>query len=230
MLAEALVQVLLEPRSAMTHEIDRLAAVARPLGWSAPACADLFEEAARRLGDRWSMDTCTDVEVTVAMATLRAALYAMDETLPEGPRLTDEPRQVLVASMPGEPHGLSAAIDGETLRLAGWEVTEAIAPAIGDLQCRLRARHYDALDLSLSCVHRREHWLPRLAEAIDRARRASRNPNLAVIVRGRLFAEEPERWRTVGADGACASATQLAQTIAAALRRVDSAGGPDAAT
>ena len=168
--------------------------------------------------------TCADVEVTVALATLRAALYAMDETLPEGPRLTDEPRQVLVASMPGEPHGLSAAIDGETLRLAGWDVTEAIAPTIGDLQCRLGARHYDALDLSLSCVHRREHWLPRLADAIDRARRASRNPNLAVIVRGRLFTEEPERWRTVGADGGCASATQLTQTIGAALRRVDVVG------
>lgn len=217
-LAEDLVQVLLEPNRPLAHDIDRLAAIARPLGWSAPACADLFEQAARRLGDCWSMDACTDLQVTMALATLRAALFAMDETSSAGPALTDEPAQVLVAALPGEPHGLSAALDGETLRLAGWDVTETNAGTIRDLQRRLRARHYDALDLSLSCVHRREHWLPRLADAIAQARSASRNPDLAVIVRGRLFAEEPERWKTVGADAGCASATQLAQTIGAALR------------
>jgi hypothetical protein len=229
-LAEALVQVLLEPRSALASQIDRLEAVARPLGWSALGCADLFEQAARRLGDRWSMDACTDLDVTVAMGTLRAALHAMDKTQSNGSRLTDEPPRVLVAAMPGEPHGLGAAIDCETLGLAGWDVTEAIGTTMGDLQCRLRARHYDALELSLSCVHRRDHWLPRLADVIDRARRASCNQDLAVIVRGRLFTEEPERWRTVGADGGCASATQLAQTIAAALRRVGSSAALEPAT
>jgi len=217
-LAEDLVQVLLEPSKAMAQDIDRLAAIARPLGWRAPACADIFEQAARRLGDCWSMDECTDLQVTMALATLRAALFARDEPSSDGLALTDRPPQVLVAALPGELHGLCAALDSETLRLAGWDVTETIAATMLDLQRCLRARHYDALDLSLSCVHRREHWLPRLADAIARARSASRNPDLAVIVRGRLFTEDPECWRTVGADAGCASATQLAQTIGAARR------------
>jgi hypothetical protein len=139
----------------------------------------------------------------------------MDQMPVTSPVVGEAAPQVLVAPMPSEPHGLSAALDGETLRLAGWPVTEAIAPTVRDLRRRLRTQHYDVLTLSLSCVHRRESWLPRLADAIAQARNAARNPDLVVVVRGRLFAEEPESWRVVGADAGCASATELTRVIGA---------------
>ncbi|WP_343894745.1 hypothetical protein, partial [Craurococcus roseus] len=106
------------------------------------------------------------------------------------------PPAVLVAPPPFEPHALGAALDAEALRLSGCGRTGGGFPrSEGDLLDAVASAWFDALDLALSPVFRRGEGVPALARLAGEARRASRNPRLAVVVSGRLFAERPGAWR-----------------------------------
>ncbi|MBV9656127.1 MAG: hypothetical protein JOZ42_16345, partial [Acetobacteraceae bacterium] len=70
----------------------------------------------------------------------------------------------------------------------------------------------DALDLSLSAAFGREHWLPRITDTIARARRASRNPALVVVVGGRAFTEGDAGVRS-GADVTSRTALHIDHSI-----------------
>ena len=64
----------------------------------------------------------------------------------------------------------------------------------------LHENWFDALDLSPSLALRRDHWLPRVAAMIVKARRKSRHPAIVVIVAGRIFTEVGSASAHVGAD------------------------------
>jgi methanogenic corrinoid protein MtbC1 len=213
------VQHLLAPSFGLAERIEEVARIGRPFGWTAIGCAGLFERCARLLGDRWQQEACSDLEVTLALGTLQAALHTMRSAPTASSDALDEAPKVLVATLPAEPHRLGVALDCEVLRLAGWRVANDDVDNVDDLQRLVGDQWLDALDLSLSAVFRREHWLPRLADTIASLRAASQNPKLVVIVGGRLFAEDRDSWITVGADAASASAADLPASIALALRQ-----------
>ncbi len=216
--AERVVQVLLAPSYSIPEEIERIVAIARPFGWTAVACADLFQASARLLGDRLTADSCSELDVTLALGTLQAALYTMHDVPATGLAGQGKPPSVLVAPLPGETHHLGAALDREVLWLIGLAVDCEHPNGTGELEQMLAGQWFDVLDLGLSCVIRREHWLPRLTQTIAQARAASCNPQLAVMVAGRLFSEDAEAWQAVGADAGAVSAADLRSTVDAALR------------
>jgi hypothetical protein len=195
-------------------------------GTIAPLCTLLLEPAARRLGDLWSADDCSEYEVTLGLCRLQTAIRRLEQepshnAAPAGP-------VVLVAPQPGETHLLGAALDAELLWRAGWDMHARFPDSDAELQALLAETWFDVLDLSLSAAFRREHWLPRLTRTIERARRASRNPALLVVVAGRLFCEEQAAAQRVGANLACTSAAQTVQRLLAALpppARPDEGGG-----
>jgi hypothetical protein len=177
--------------------------------WKLPLVGTLFEPAARRLGDLWGEDFCTEFDVTLGLSRLQAAvrLFAAEEdsVIPfDGAQPV-----VLIVPEPGELHRLGATLDSRVLSTAGWEPhveTPADDKALQDI---ISAQWFDVLDLSLSSAFRRDHWLPRVKETIRLARRASLNPALMVLVGGRVFVEERGALVTAGADLASKTALNV---------------------
>jgi hypothetical protein len=120
---------------------------------------------------------------------------------------------VLIVPEPGELHRLGAALDNTILGNAGW-APQFEYPADNEaLQEMLADSWFDVLDLSLSVALRQEQWLPRLRETIAQARRASRNPELKVVVGGRVFHETAGAGASVGADMTSRSSANLDRSI-----------------
>jgi hypothetical protein len=186
---------------------------------AAPLYATLFEPVARMLGDSWYNDDCSEVDVTLGLSRLQSAVRNLGlDSMPGVADLAHVP-VVLIAPEPGELHGLGAALDSEVLWQAGWDPHCEFPATDKALQDLLAATWFDALDLSLSVAFRREDSLQRVARTIARARRASRNPALAVIVGGRVFVEQKTAGGQVGADGSCATSLDIEQAIQQGMTR-----------
>jgi methanogenic corrinoid protein MtbC1 len=184
-----------------------------------PLYSTLFEPVARMLGDNWDSDHCSEFDVTLGLSRLQTAVRNLGaDVLPGVSDLAHVP-VVLIAPEPGELHGLGAALDSEVLWQAGWDPHCEFPATDKALQDLLAATWFDALDLSLSVAFRREDALPRVARTIARARRASRNPGLAVIVGGRVFVEQKTAGGQVGADGSCTTALDIEQAIQQGMSR-----------
>ncbi len=206
-LAELLVAT---DQAAALEMIEELQADGAAIGMLA---ATLFEPAARSLGDLWGEDFCSEFDVTVGLCRLQTAIRTL--TAGCAPRLPSRLRQpvVLIAPEPGELHRLGAALDRSVLETAGWSPHCEYPTDDNALDDMLAATWFDVLDLSLSPAFRRENTLPKLAETIAQARRASRNPGLVVVVGGRVFNEERQAGQAVGADGSNASSLNVNRAI-----------------
>jgi len=175
--------------------------------------ATLFEPVARALGDLWYADACCGVDLTVGLCRLQLALRRVAQTR-WGAALTGQRQgRVLVAPPPGEVHVLGAVLDAEVLWQTGWQVQCDFPPSAQALAARLADQWFDALDLTLSPVLRQTDRMAPLARTIAQARRASCNPDLRVVVGGRLFHERVHTAQQVGADAASRSAMQVAALI-----------------
>jgi hypothetical protein len=181
---------------------------------STPALyGQLFEPAARRLGDLLSEDRCTETDVALGLSHLQLAvsLFAALEE-PYKPRAASQ-QTVLVAPEPGELHGLRAVLDHDVLLRAGWDAHVEWPTDDDALEALVASRWFDVLDLSLSPALRRCDWLRRVKTTIRRARLASRNPALLVLVGGRIFTETKHAAATVGADMRSRSAIHVDRLI-----------------
>ncbi len=192
-----------------------------------PLYAPLFEPAARRLGDLWNDDLCSEFDVTLGLCRLQTAVRALDPgVLAALPTLP--PPVVLIAPEPGELHQLGAALDSDVLWRAGWAPHDATPADDQALQDLLAATWFDVLDLSLSTAFRREDRLARFGATIEGARRASRNPALVVVVGGRVFVEEYGAGAEVGADYANHTASRVDRAILRSLREAEQLSVPGA--
>lgn len=185
-----------------------------------PLYASLFEPAARRLGDLWSEDICTEFAVTLGLCRLQTMMRLLSVPVPLRRTGNAAGPAILIVPQPGEVHRLGMALDSEILSRAGWAPQCDAPPDDTALQDLLATTWFDALDLSLSAAFRRGHWLPRLATTIARARRASRNPALVVVVGGRIFVEQRNAGTEVGADMASATSLHVDRLILHGMARM----------
>jgi len=203
--------------------IDSLSADGRSL---ASLCAGLFEPTARALGDLWQQDDCSETELNLGLALLRAALRrpgvqtGRPNTLP---RYCPLPHAVLVAPSPHEPHLLGSAIAAELFWRAGWDVHCEYPDSDEALSQLVHEQWYDVLDLSLSGAFTREHRLPAMAASIRAAHLHSLNPALTVIVDGRLFHEQPDAFVDVGADASIDDALGIVPVAQSQLKFANAA-------
>jgi hypothetical protein len=217
--------------------------------WVAAAYADqgslatlarrVVEPAARSLGDLWQSDDCSELEVTLGLMRLQSFVRHLHADTPRQPPLRRP--MVLVVPQPGELHMLGAALDAELLWRAGWNPRVEFPASSDALDALVASTWVDALDLSMSTAFRREHKLAQLGETIAHARVASLNPDLVVVVSGRVFGSHDDIASTdaaaahtgaptavqvgVGADASFASSSQVESTIEHALR-VSARGRP----
>ena len=199
-------------------------------GWMLPLASTLFEPAARRLGDLWSEDQCSEFDVTLGLCRIQAAARLLAQgvprsttratrrTVPRG-RLLARPASILIAPEPGELHGLGAALESEALWNAGWSPRCERPADDRSLEELVSGSWFDVLDVSFSAAFQREHWLSRLTTTIARARRASMNPALLVVVGGRIFAERRKTSIQVGADLTSMTASTVDELIRLAMAR-----------
>jgi hypothetical protein len=177
------------------------------------ACASVSEPAARSLGELWAADDCTEVDVLLGLGRLRSAIRRFDLASRDQALSGAMMKTVLVIPQPGEKHLIGAALDAEVLCRDGFEPTcefPVSNEALNKIVCK---QWFDAIDVSLSSAFMREESLPRMARTIASAREASLNPDIIVVVGGRIFYEHGAVASTVGADEAHMSALQVPQSI-----------------
>jgi hypothetical protein len=185
-------------------------------GSLAPLCAAVIEPVARRLGDLWLADDCSQLTMTMALCRLQAIVRRLNAS---DTRAAIGLPAVLVATQPGEDHLLGASLDADLLWQAGWDTHHEFPESNGALQALVSETWFDVLDLSLSPALERVDQLPLMAETIAGARRASRNPALTVVVGGRSFFEQCEATALVGADASTTSAFQIVLTATSAREK-----------
>jgi hypothetical protein len=182
---------------------------------------NLLEPTARRLGDLWGADLCSELDVTLGLGQLQRAIRVLNDeilqpTIPKGLFLP----QVLIVPEPGEAHMLNSVLDSDVLTNSGWDPLTEFPASDEALQDLMADTWFDALDLSLSPSFRREHWLPRVTKTIALARHASRNPALVVVVGGRIFAEDSSASIRVGADAASTTSFGTERAIRDGLSKI----------
>jgi methanogenic corrinoid protein MtbC1 len=179
---------------------------------------DLLAPVARRLGEFWEQDRCDFTAVTIGLCCLQQVV--LENSAAFQPRLgrADADRRVLLAPVPGEQHSFGLLMVGEFFRRQGWEVVSGTGGTAKELAAMVRRQWFAAIGLSVAGEER----LETLAGTIRDVRRASRNPQIGVLVGGRVFNERPELAALVGADATAADGQQAAlkaETLLALLMR-----------
>jgi methanogenic corrinoid protein MtbC1 len=186
-----------------------------------PLYSTLFEPAARKLGDLWAEDLCSEFEVTLGLCRIQTAARLLSAPAQLKSGQNSPAAAVLIAPEPGELHQLGAALDSEVLWNAGWSPRSEYPVDDKTLQDLVSESWFDALDVSLSSAFRREHLIPRLTKTIKDARRASLNPSLLIVVGGRTFVEHYTSGAQVGADITSMTALNLDDLITDGIAKRD---------
>ena len=183
---------------------------------------DLLAPSARRLGQHWEDDDCDFLDVTMGLWRIQEVMREITLRFPPHGDFEAPPRSALFTPMPGDNHSLGALMVEEVFARAGW-LTEVLTESkrqkllqiVGD-------RHFDLVGLTVSC----DCPNGALSDLIAALRIASRNPNLQILIGGRMINANPGLVEEVGADGWAVdarSALLLAEKIVkvpASLRRL----------
>jgi methanogenic corrinoid protein MtbC1 len=173
---------------------------------------DLFAPAARALGVEWEKDRVDFVAVTMALWRLQEVVHELAARLPGAHPAAHSRRRALFAPTPGDQHGFGALVIEEVFAREGWSTERIAAPRTLDLVERVAGDWFDIVGLTASC----DALTASLPSMIAAMRSVSRNPQLRVLVGGRVFIEDPSLAARVGAD-ATARDARLAVRVAAEM-------------
>lgn len=175
---------------------------------------DLLAPTARILGELWEDDRCNFIDVTMGLWRLQEIVHEISARLPVERAATSESRRALFASMPGDQHSLGTVMIDDVFRREGW-LTERVCEAeTSDLMTRVERDWFDIIGLTVSC----DCHIARLPSTIAALRNASHNPQVCIMVGGRIFCADPDLAVRVGADGTAKDA-KCAPRVAAQLVR-----------
>lgn len=165
---------------------------------------ELLAPAARLMGEMWTADQCSFVDVTLGLSRIQQSLRQFRGTA-EGRRVAEENKgRALLLPAPGEQHTFGLRVVEEFLLRDGWEVRSNLRANHSDLVALASEEAYDFVGFSLSG----ERLLDQLVSAIEAVRRTSRNRSLRVMVGGLVFAGRADLVRRVGADVAISDARE----------------------
>jgi methanogenic corrinoid protein MtbC1 len=177
---------------------------------------DLLAPTAHRLGEMWLEDRCDFTTVTIGLCCLQQLVLENHHAF--GPRhgQSGAARRVLLAPVPGEQHSFGLLMVSEFFRRQGWEVSSGSGTSARELVAMVRRQWFAVVGFTMSTDTR----LDSLAALIRDVRRASRNPNIGILVGGNAFIERPELAGLVGADATAVDGQQAvlkAETLLALL-------------
>jgi methanogenic corrinoid protein MtbC1 len=173
----------------------------------------LLAPAAHHLGKLWEDDECSFTAVTIGVSRMHQVLMRFSPCFCAG-RSEDAAAgfSALIVPMPGEQHTFGLFMVIEFFRRQGWNVWGGSPQSDQDLFDLLRTQSFDVIGCSVSA----DRHLKELPERIRLIRQHSCNPDIKVLVGGRVFSEQPELFNKVGAD-ATATSGEGAVKIAEAL-------------
>lgn len=177
---------------------------------------DLLAPTARKLGDMWAEDRCDFTTVTIGLCCLQQLVLENHHAF--GPRHGQRgaARRILLAPVPGEQHSFGLLMVSEFFRRQGWEVSSGTGTTARELVAVVRRQWFGVIGFTMASDSR----LDALAALIRDVRRASRNPNIGILVGGQAFLERPELAGLVGADATATDGQQAvlkAETLLALL-------------
>lgn len=177
--------------------------------------AQVLDPVNRLLGQRWAEDRCGEHDLVIAQGCLMSWAHCMMQAAPAPDR--DAPR-VLVCLVPGETHLAGVTLAAWAHERADAAVDVAFPRTTAALCGLLRGGRYDVLQLCSSDVLARQERWSGIAGIIAQARRASIDPRLAVLLRGRAFTDQPGLGMLLGADDAFAAGEMNRASLAGLLR------------
>jgi methanogenic corrinoid protein MtbC1 len=131
-------------------------------------------------------------------------------------RATDARRRIALLPVPGEQHSFGLLMVAEFFQRAGWDVWSEPASTEAELLAVVEQEWFAVIGLSVGC----DSLVARLPALLRAIRRTSCNPEIGVMVGGRVFSESPGLAALVGADATAADgrqATLQAETLLALL-------------
>ncbi|AOL22847.1 Methanogenic corrinoid protein MtbC1 [Erythrobacter litoralis] len=158
---------------------------------------DLLAPSARTLGDMWDRDECDFIDVTMGLWRLQEVMREVAMRVPGDPTPGLGRKVALFSAMPGDVHSFGTLMIEEVFARAGWESEALVKPERRELLDRLSRRRYDLVGLTIA----RDCPSSALANLIKAMRSVSANPQIAVLVGGRVINENPAMVAEVGADG-----------------------------
>lgn len=175
-------------------------------------CLDLLAPSARKLGEMWESDECDFIDVTMGLWRLQEVMREIAARAPAERAFLSAPRSALFSPMPGDHHNFGALMIEEVFARAGWQSEALVKPERRELLDRVARQPYDLVGLTLT----RDCPGTALANVIKAMRKVSANPDMIIIVGGRMINENPHLVAEVGADGTGAdalSALEVAENL-----------------
>lgn len=149
---------------------------------------DLLAPIARRLGEFWEEDRCTFTEVTLGLSRLHQVLHEVGRR--RGAEFTRQQaggRKAYFIPAPGEQHTFGLSMLEEFFLHAGWETAVDHEASAKTILATVATQNLDVVGFSISC----KEFLDPLSDLIKKTRAASRNREIAVMVGGRIFQDDP---------------------------------------
>ena len=112
--------------------------------------------------------------------------------------------RVMLVPLPGENHTFGLSMVHDFFARAGWDAWTGAVESSAELATMVRNEWVAMLGFSLAC----DDQLEEVRTEIGRVRRASRNPNIAIMVGGPGFSADPTLAAQVGADGTATDGRQ----------------------
>ncbi|UAB78012.1 cobalamin B12-binding protein [Erythrobacter sp. SCSIO 43205] len=174
---------------------------------------ELLAPAARCLGEGWEQDSCDFVDVTMGLWRLREVMHDFSSLSPDliAPTATVV-KSAIFFPMPGDQHFMGPQILENVFSRAGWDTCLFSEPARGEILSILSKESFDLIGLTLS----KDCPSAAASNFIAAMRLASRNPEVSILVGGRMINQNPAIVAEVGADGTGADA-RAALEVAEAL-------------
>jgi methanogenic corrinoid protein MtbC1 len=158
---------------------------------------DLLAPSARELGRLWEEDICSFVDVTMGLWRLQEVMREVAWRVPALADPRDCHPSALFAGMPGEQHSFGTLMIHELFERDGWRSEALIEVTRHDLLAAIEARHIDLVGLTISCdCHSGD--IRKLIKAI---RSVSHNPQVRIMIGGRVVNANPALVSECGADG-----------------------------
>lgn len=153
---------------------------------------DYLAPAARRLGDWWSDDEVSFLDVTLGAGRIFAIMRALQAD--GAPRPVGERRSAIFASVPGDTHTLGVRMAADLFRRHGWDIELGVDLAHDELVRRVSDADHRLVGLSAGSGH--------AATALARLILALRisAPRALILVSGQILEDAADVVEAMGPD------------------------------
>jgi methylmalonyl-CoA mutase cobalamin-binding subunit len=181
-------------------ETAQVEAICRTAGAGLDDFVRLYGRTAAALGDLWQADVCTGADISVALSELQLVYTRMRRHGVIDPDRGVGAYRVTVAQMPGDLHIVGAILQADVLRSRGWTAMSRFPSSGQELVHEVTRDRLDCVVVATSSVSPDDEGFERVRALVTALRAASLNPDLAIVVAGRAFTDNPGSFREVGAD------------------------------